>query len=67
MQLTNGAIKVGVQPPPMNPTALEEYEGVDLDTFEKKIFPTASFPRSSGKAMTTVNDLEVSNSYHSRP
>ena len=37
-----------------------------IDTFEKKIFPTASFPRSSGKAMTTENDLKVSNSYHSR-
>jgi hypothetical protein len=33
MQLTNGAIKVGVQPPPMKPTAVEEYEGVDLEYF----------------------------------
>ena len=45
MQLTNGAIKHSAQqPPPMSSTALAEYGGVDLDTFDLSafVFPSGS-------------------------
>lgn len=38
MQLTNGAIKVGVQQPPMSPSVVDEFEGVDLETFDLSAF-----------------------------
>ena len=38
MQLTNGAIKTGVQQPPVPPTAVDEFEGVDLETFDLSAF-----------------------------
>ena len=61
MQLTNGAIKVGVQPPPMNPTAVEEYEGVDLDTFDLSAFAKPAKVRTASAAGTDVlsNNPEV--------
>ena len=64
MQLTNGAIKVGVQPPPMNPTAVEEYEGVDLDTFDLSAFAKPAKVRTASAAGTDVlsNNPEVQKS-----
>ena len=61
MQLTNGAIKVGVQPPPMNPTSVEEYEGVDLDTFDLSAFAKPAKVRTASAAGTDVlsNNPEV--------
>ncbi len=61
MQLTNGAIKVGVQPPPLNPTAVEEYEGVDLNTFDLSAFAKPAKVRTASAAGTDVlsNNPEV--------
>ena len=61
MQLTNGAIKVGVQPPPMNPTAVEDYEGVDLNTFDLSAFAKPAKVRTASAAGTDVlsNNPEV--------
>ncbi len=54
MQLTNGAIKVGVQPPPMSPAAVDEFEGVDLDTFDLSAFAKPAKVRTASEAGTDV-------------
>ncbi|NBS77886.1 MAG: hypothetical protein EBT28_10910, partial [Betaproteobacteria bacterium] len=55
MQLTNGAIKVGGKaPPPMNPQAVEEYEGVDLDTFDLSAFAKPAKVRAANALGTDV-------------
>jgi hypothetical protein len=40
MQLTNGAIKATPQQPPMNPSSMDDFDGVDLDTFDLTAFVT---------------------------
>lgn len=57
MQLTNGAIKVGVQPPPMSPAAVDEFEGVDLDTFDLSAFAKPAKVRTASAAGTDVVSL----------
>jgi len=54
MQLTNGAIKVGVQPPPMSPTAVDEFEGVNLETFDLSAFAKPAKVRTASAAGTDV-------------
>ena len=61
MQLTNGAIKSGVQKPPMNLTPVDEFEGVDLDTFDLSAFvmPAQSASNVAKAASKEVKNTEV--------
>ena len=59
MQLTNGAIKTGVQQPPMNPSSVDEFEGVDLDTFDLSAFV---MPVQSAANIAKASSKDVKNS-----
>lgn len=61
MQLTNGAIKTAVQQPPMNPSAVDEYEGVDLETFDLSAFvmPVQSAANIAKASSKDVKNAEV--------
>lgn len=58
MQLTNGAIKTGVQQPPVPPTAVDEFEGVDLETFDLSAFVV---PIQSASNIAKASAKEVKN------
>lgn len=61
MQLTNGAIKSGVKQPPMNLTPVDEFEGVDLDTFDLSAFvmPAQSASNVAKAASKELKNTEV--------
>ena len=61
MQLTNGAIKSGVKQPPMNLTPVDEFEGVDLDTFDLSAFvmPAQSASNVAKAASKDLKNTEV--------
>lgn len=61
MQLTNGAIKSGVKQPPMNHTLVDEFEGVDLDSFDLSAFvmPAQSASNVAKAASKDLKNTEV--------
>jgi hypothetical protein len=61
MQLSNGAIKSGVHQPPMNLTPVDDFEGVDLDTFDLSAFvmPAQSASNVAKAASKDVKNTEV--------
>jgi hypothetical protein len=61
MQLSNGAMKSGVHQPPMNLTPVDEFEGVDLDTFDLSAFvmPAQSASNVAKAASKDVKNTEV--------